>query len=71
VITAKTTSGKQAFLNNFLTKSSCVSVRIAPTLNLAYQSYCKQMEPNKAIIRITQNTKQLHLVKKKCKIGIV
>jgi transposase len=41
-------------LRMMIIESSWIAVRHDPTLTLAYQTYCKKMEPNKAIIRIAR-----------------
>lgn len=43
-----------SFLRSALIESAWVAVRLDPALTKSYHDYCRRMEPNKAIIRITR-----------------
>ena len=43
-----------SFLRSALVESAWIAARMDPALNKSYHDYCKRMEPNKAIIRITR-----------------
>jgi len=53
-ITGDITKRGHSVLRSAIIESAWVAARLDPALLLSYNSYCKRMEPNKAIIRIAR-----------------